>query len=62
MLRYVLTVAGALAMISSKDIDWPKLIASGDWIGKKIEEEIDIARRLEIYDRESTSVSLLNRR
>jgi tetratricopeptide (TPR) repeat protein len=34
-----------LAMISSKDIDWPKLIASGEWIGKKMEEEIDLVRR-----------------
>ena len=33
-----------LAMISGKDIDWPKLIASGEWIGKKMEEEIDSAR------------------
>jgi tetratricopeptide (TPR) repeat protein len=34
-----------LAMISGKDIDWPKLIASGEWIGKKMEEEIDFARQ-----------------
>jgi len=52
----------ALAMISGKDIDWQRLIASGDWIGKKVEEEIDIARRLEINDLESISTSFLNRR
>jgi tetratricopeptide (TPR) repeat protein len=34
-----------LAMISSSDIDWPKLIASAEWVGKKTEEEIDLARR-----------------
>src|SRR5919106_2300597 len=34
-----------LAMISSKDIDWPKLIVSGEWVGKKMEEEIDLVRR-----------------
>jgi tetratricopeptide (TPR) repeat protein len=34
-----------LAMISSKDIDWPKLIASGEWIGQKMEDEIDRVRR-----------------
>jgi len=34
-----------LAMISSRDIDWPKLITSGEWVGKKTEEEIDLARR-----------------
>jgi len=34
-----------LAMLSSSEIDWPKLIASGEWVGKKTEEEIDLARR-----------------
>jgi tetratricopeptide (TPR) repeat protein len=34
-----------LAMLSSSDIDWPKLIASGEGVGKKTEEEIDLARR-----------------
>ena len=33
-----------LAMIS-KEVDWQKLIASGEWVGKKMEEEIDLARR-----------------
>ena len=40
-----------LAMISGKDIDWPKLIASGEWIGKKMEEEIDFARIDKIDER-----------
>lgn len=34
-----------LAMLSSPQIDWEKLIASGEWVGKKTEEEIDLARR-----------------
>jgi hypothetical protein len=34
-----------LAMISAKDIDWPKLISSGEWVGKMMEEEIDKVRR-----------------
>jgi len=38
-------------MISGKQIDWEKLIASGEWIGRKTEEEIDIARREESRDR-----------
>jgi tetratricopeptide (TPR) repeat protein len=41
----------SLAMISGKQIDWEKLIASGEWIGRKTEEEIDIARREESRDR-----------
>jgi tetratricopeptide (TPR) repeat protein len=43
-----------LAMISNRDIDWPKIITSGEWVGKKMEEEIDLARRDESheYDRD----------
>ena len=33
-----------LAMIS-KQADWQKLIAGGEWVGKQMEEEIDRARR-----------------
>ena len=33
-----------LAMISGKDIEWQRLIGSGEWIGKRIEEESDLAR------------------
>jgi tetratricopeptide (TPR) repeat protein len=33
-----------LAMISGRDVDWPKLIADGEWLGKQIEEESDRAR------------------
>ncbi|MGH7887382.1 MAG: tetratricopeptide repeat protein [Candidatus Binatia bacterium] len=33
-----------LAMISSREFDWQKLIAEGEWLGKQMEEEIDRAR------------------
>ena len=39
-----------LAMISGKDIGWNELIASGEWIGKRTEEEIDNVRRDERRD------------
>jgi tetratricopeptide (TPR) repeat protein len=44
-------IQNSLSMISGKEIDWQKLIASGEWVGKKVEEEIDIARRQESRDR-----------
>ncbi len=34
-----------LAMIASKQIDWPKFFADGEWLGKKMDEEIDEARK-----------------
>jgi len=34
-----------LAMISGKDIDWTKLVASGEWIGRRMEDEVDKVRR-----------------
>lgn len=34
-----------LAMISGKDIDWDELIASGEWLGTRIEEEVEYVRR-----------------
>ena len=33
-----------LDMIAGRDVDWPNLIASADWLGKELEEEIDRAR------------------
>ncbi|MGH7825635.1 MAG: tetratricopeptide repeat protein [Candidatus Binatia bacterium] len=33
-----------LEMIAGKDIDWPQLVASTEWLGQKFEEEIDRAR------------------
>lgn len=44
-------INAGLAMIAGKDIEWQKLIASGEWIGMKLEEEIDRARRDESRDR-----------
>jgi tetratricopeptide (TPR) repeat protein len=34
-----------LAMIQGKDVDWDKLIISAQWIGRRIEQEIDYVRR-----------------
>lgn len=34
-----------LAMISSGNVDWSKLIANAEWVGRQTEEEIDRARR-----------------
>ena len=33
-----------LAMISSREVDWQRLIAEGEWLGRQMEEEIDRAR------------------
>jgi tetratricopeptide (TPR) repeat protein len=43
-------IEGDLAMLQSKEIDWPKLIANGEWLGKEIDEEIDRARQDEIRE------------
>jgi tetratricopeptide (TPR) repeat protein len=40
-----------LGMISGRDIDWPKLIAAGEWVGKRMEVEDDRASRDETIDR-----------
>lgn len=34
-----------LGMISSREFDWQKLIASGEWIARRMEEESDRARQ-----------------
>jgi len=34
-----------LAMISARDVDLPQLIAEGEWLGKRMEEESDRARK-----------------
>jgi tetratricopeptide (TPR) repeat protein len=44
-----------LAMISGRDLDWQKLIADGEWLGKQIEEESDRARRDETRERSRDS-------
>jgi tetratricopeptide (TPR) repeat protein len=40
-------IEGDLAMISGKDVDWQKLMADGEWLGKRMEVEVDRARRQE---------------
>lgn len=40
-------IKGELAMISSRDLDWQKLITESEWLGKRMEEEGDLARRQE---------------
>jgi len=42
-----------LAIISAREIDWQKLIAGGEWVGKEMEEEIDRARQDETEERRS---------
>lgn len=44
-------IQGDLAMISGREFDWQKLIASGEWIGQMMEEEGDKARRDETRER-----------
>ena len=45
------SIEGDLAMLRSNEIDWPKIIANGEWLGKEIDEEIDRARQDEIRER-----------
>ena len=39
-----------LAMISGREINWPELIASGEWLGLELETEIDLAKRDKLQD------------
>ena len=43
-----------LDQLSGKDIDRPQLVSSAEWIGQRMEEEIDLVRRDEqrLYDRD----------
>lgn len=41
----------AVAMLSGAEIDWPKILQSGEWVGSSMEEEIDRAQRDEYLDR-----------
>jgi tetratricopeptide (TPR) repeat protein len=50
-------IQGDLAMIAGRDLDWQKLIADGEWVGKRMEEEIDLARRQESQERSRDSDS-----
>jgi hypothetical protein len=42
-------------MISGRELDWQKLITNGEWLGKRIEEEGDLAQRDEFRDRSRES-------
>jgi len=39
-----------LAMISGKDLDWQRLSADTEWLGIRMEQESDLARRQQAYD------------
>ena len=38
-------------MISGKDLDWQKLTADTEWLGIRMEEESDLARRQDAQDK-----------
>jgi tetratricopeptide (TPR) repeat protein len=40
-----------LADVSTGKIDWPRLIADAEWVGKKMEDEVDAARKDEELQR-----------
>jgi tetratricopeptide (TPR) repeat protein len=40
-----------LAMISGRDLDWQRLIADTEWLGIRMEQESDLARRQEAWER-----------
>ena len=40
-----------LAMISGKDLDWQRLTTDTEWLGIRMEEESDLARRQAAYDK-----------
>jgi tetratricopeptide (TPR) repeat protein len=44
-----------LAMISRRTVDWPKLVADGESLGKRIEREQDLALQQEQQDRATDS-------
>lgn len=40
-----------LAMIRGKDPNWTELVASGEWLGKELEHEVDLSKRDEYLQR-----------
>jgi tetratricopeptide (TPR) repeat protein len=46
-----------LAMISGRDLDWQKLVADGEWVARRMEEEGDKARNDEQRERQRDSDS-----
>ena len=49
------TIQSDLAMISGKDLDWQQLIADTEWLGIRMEQESDLARRQEAQARSRDS-------
>jgi tetratricopeptide (TPR) repeat protein len=39
-----------LALISGKDVDWQRLTADTEWLGVRMEQESDLARRQEAFE------------
>jgi tetratricopeptide (TPR) repeat protein len=50
-------IQGDLAMITGREFDWQKLIASSEWIAQRMEEESDRARQDEARERSRESDS-----
>ena len=48
-------IQGDLAMLDAKDINWSKLLADGEWLAKKMEQESDDASRDESRERSRDS-------
>ena len=44
-----------LALTSDREFSWNELISSGEWLGKKFEEEIDLVRRDELNEQRRDS-------
>ena len=49
------TIQIDLAMISGRDLDWQRLIADTEWLGIRMEQESDLARRQEAQARSRES-------
>jgi tetratricopeptide (TPR) repeat protein len=49
------TIQSDLAMISGKDLDWNRLISDSEWLGIRMEQESDLARRQEALARSRDS-------
>ena len=43
-------IRNGIALLSARDQDWKKIIVDGEWLGQKLEEEIDKAREDESKD------------
>ena len=38
-------VQNGLTLLAAREPDWQKILSSGEWVGQKVEEEIDLVRR-----------------